>query len=310
VRFDYRLVLAIGAVWFIWGSTFAGMHYAVATIPPFAMAAGRFLLSGAILYGVCVVRGRTRVTRADVRRAFVTGATLLLLGNGVTAFTLQYLPTGINALLLSCAPIWMAIIGFAWGGERPRAVAIAGMALGLLGLAFLLRPHAGGTVPAWAAGVAVLASVAWAFGSIYQRRIGRPSDLVLAAALQMLAGGLLLAIFAAVVGEWRLDVVAITSSSWLGFAWLVVFGGLIGYSAYQYTLVAASSALASTYAYVNPLVSVGLGYILFGERLTRGQAIGSAVIILGVALMMWPGGSPAGGRWHPILSKSTRAARD
>lgn len=286
---DMKLAFAIGAVWFIWGSTFAAMHYVVATIPPFAMAGARFLLAGAILYAVCLARGHARATRADLRHAIVTGAALLLLGNGMTAYTIVYLPTGINALLLSSAPIWMAIIGFAWGGERPRPVCVAGMLLGLAGLALLLRPHTGGAIPLWPAVIAVLASIAWSFGSMYQRRIGKPADAVLATALQMLAGGALLAIEAVVVGDWhRLDLHAVSASSWAGFVWLVVFGSLIGYSAYHYTMHAANTALASTYAYVNPLVSVVLGYLLFGERLTTAQGLASAVIIGGVALMMWP----------------------
>lgn len=297
VRLDIKLVFAIGAVWFIWGSTFAGMHYAVATIPPFVMAAARFFIAGAILYAVCAARGRARVSGTDLKHAFISATTLLLLGNGMTAYTVQYLPTGINALLLSSAPIWMAIVGFAWGRERPRATAVVGMVLGLIGLALLVQPHAGGTIAVWPAILAILASISWSFGSMYQRRIGKPTNVVLSTALQMLVGGALLALEAALTGEWqRFNVLAISASSLAGFAWLVVFGSLIAYSAYQYTMHAANTALASTYAYVNPIVSVALGYVLFGERLSRGQGIASAVIIAGVALMMWPANSGSRGR--------------
>jgi drug/metabolite transporter (DMT)-like permease len=183
----------------------------------------------------------------------------------------------------------MAVIGFVWGGERPSIVSVAGMLLGLIGLALLVQAHAGTQIPWWPAVIAVFASVSWAFGSIFTRRVGKPDDVVLATALQMLAGGALLAIEAGFTGEWRaLDVRAISASSWAGFAWLVVCGSLLGYSAYQYTMHAATAALASTYAYVNPIVSVILGYFLFDERLTPVQGMASAVIIAGVALMMWP----------------------
>jgi drug/metabolite transporter (DMT)-like permease len=310
VQFDFKLVLAIGTVWFIWGSTFAGMHYAVATIPPFAMAAARFFLAGTILYAFCAARGRAQITRSDLKHAAITGAALLLLGNGISAYTVQYLPTGINALLLSLTVIWMALIGFLWGGERPSGAAVAGMILGLIGLALLVQPQRGAALPPVAVGLAVFASMFWAFGSIYQRRVGKPPDVLLATALQMIAGGLLLALEAAVSGEWRaFNVQAVSAASLAGFGWLVVFGSIIAYSAYQYTMHAAPAALASTYAYVNPIVSVILGYALFGERLTLGQGIGSAVVVLGVALMMWPGpGSETGDEGRLAAKPQTQRA--
>jgi drug/metabolite transporter (DMT)-like permease len=253
------------------------------------MASARFLLAGAVLYAFCLVRGQGRATREELVRALVTGATLLLFGNGLTAWTVQYLPSGLNSLLLSCAPIWMAMIAYAWGRERPTRVGIAGMVLGLGGLVLLLQPNASGNIALVPALVAVFASLSWSFGSIYQRRAGPTRNLVLATALQMLAGGGLLAIEAAFTGEWRaLDVHAITAVSLGGFLWLVVFGSIIAYSAYLYTMHAASTALASTYAYVNPIVALVLGFALFGERLTLAELGASAVIVVGVALMMLP----------------------
>jgi len=291
---DVRLIIAVAAVWLFWGSTFAGMRLAVATIPPFAMASLRFGLAGLILYALCAATGRGRVTRDDLVRATVTGATLLLLGNGMTAWTVQFLPTGINSLLLSLVPIWMAIIAFLWFGERPGRVAIAGMLLGLLGLALLLAPRASATFPVWPAVLSLLASVAWALGSVYQRRAGRTDNLILATALQMIIGGVLLAGEAAVLGEWRsFDVHAVSSVSVAGFAWLVVFGSLCGYSAYLYTMQNASTAVASTYAYVNPVVAVIIGMLAFHERFTPIEALASAIILAGVALMMLPVRAPA-----------------
>jgi drug/metabolite transporter (DMT)-like permease len=289
VRVDLRLVAAIGAVWLFWGSTFAGIRYALVSMPPFAMASARFLLAGAILYAICALRGRAHATRADVVRAAITGASLLLIGNGTTAWAVQFLPTGITSLLLSLAPVWMAIIAFVWGRERPARLAIGGMLLGFAGLALLLQPKATSALPLWPAVVAVLASVSWSFGSIYQRRAPKSDNLLLVTALQMLFGGALLAVEAAVFGDWRaLDVHAITGASFAGFAWLVLFGSLIAYSAYLYLMQSASTALASTYAYVNPIVAVLLGMVLFHERFTPLEAVASAVILAGVALMMVP----------------------
>ena len=304
-RLDLRLIAAVAAVWVLWGSTFAAMRFAVGTIPPFAMAACRFTLAGAILLAVCALRGRLRVSRADLLRAGVTGATLLLLGNGMTAWTVQFLPTGINSLLLSVSPIWMALIAFVWYRERPTPVAVAGMLLGLIGLALLVRPTSASAIPLWPAVLAVLASVSWSFGSIYQRRAGRGGDLLLATALQMLIGGLLLAGEAALAGEWRaFDPHAVSALSLGGFFWLVVFGSLIAYSAFLYTMQNASTALASTYAYVNPVVAVIIGFVLFGERLTPLESVASAVIVVGVALMMLPARAAAA----PAATPEPRAA--
>ena len=289
MRVDVRLVVAIGAVWLFWGSTFAGIRYALVSMPPFAMASARFLLAGAILYAICALRGRARATRADVVRAAITGASLLLIGNGTTAWAVQFLPTGITSLLLSLAPVWMAIIAFVWGRERPTRLAIVGMLLGFAGLALLLQPKATSALPLWPAVVAVLASVSWSFGSIYQRRVPKSDNLVLITALQMLFGGAMLAVEAGVFGDWRaIDVRTITAASFGGFAWLVLFGSLFAYSAYLYTMQSANTALASTYAYVNPIVAVLLGMLLFHERFTPLEAVASAVILAGVGLMMVP----------------------
>ena len=289
-RVDLRLIAALAAVWILWGSTFAAMHLAVSAIPPFAMASIRFTIAGLVLLAVAAARRKLRVTRADLVRAVITGATLLLFGNGMTAWTVQFLPTGLNSLLLSLAPVWMALIAFAWGGERPSRPAIAGMLLGFAGLALLLQSKSGGAFALWPAIVALLASVSWAFGSIYQRRAAPAASLTVATSLQMIAGGVLLGLEAALTGEWRRAGVAwFTPESLAGLAWLIVCGSLVAYSAYLYTMQAANAALASTYAYVNPLVAVILGMVLFRERFTPAEAIASAIILAGVALMMVPG---------------------
>lgn len=288
-RLDARLLFAVAAVWVFWGSTFAAMRFAVATIPPFVMASCRFLLAGAVLYAFCALRGKARPTRDDLVRAAVTGTALLLLGNGTTAWTVQYLPTGINSLLLSLSPVWMAVVAFAWGGERPTRFAVVGMLLGFAGMALLLQPKASGAIPFWPAVVAALSSVSWAAGSIYQRRVPKPESLVRATALQMLVGGVLIAGEAAVFGQWgALDVHAIGAASLGGFAYLVIFGSLIAYVAFLYVMQSASTALASTYAYVNPIVAVIIGMLAFHERFTPVEALASAIVLGGVALMMLP----------------------
>jgi drug/metabolite transporter (DMT)-like permease len=288
-RLDLRLVVAVAGVWVLWGSTFAAMRYSLATIPPFVLASSRFLLAGALLYALCVLRGRIRPTRVDLVRAAVTAVTLLLLGNGVVVWTVQFLPTGINSLLLSLSAVWMALIAFAWDREKPSRVAIAGMLLGFAGMVLLLQPKATAALPLWPAALVLVSSISWAFGSVYQRRAPPLSDLMLGTALQMLIGGALLGLEAALFGEWRgFDVHAVAAASWGGFAYLAIFGSILAFSAYLYTMQYAGTALASTYAYVNPMVAVFLGMVLFHERFTPLEALAGAIILTGVALMMLP----------------------
>jgi drug/metabolite transporter (DMT)-like permease len=281
-------VLAIGCVWLLWGSTFAAIRLATGTIPVFAMVAARFLVAGAVLWGVCLILRRGNPTWADWRRALVTGATLLVLGNAVTAWSTQFVPTGLCSLLLSLTPIWMALMDFAITRERPTRAAMIGMLLGLAGMALLLQPRVSGGLPLVPTLALIFGSISWAFGSIYQRR-GGTTNVMLATALQMLVGGALIGIESALLGEWgRFGSVAISSTSLAAWAWLVVGGSLFAYSAYLWTMQHVPTSLASTYAYVNPIVALILGALLFGERLSPLGVVASAVILCGVALMMLP----------------------
>lgn len=289
MRIDPGLVAAVAAVWLLWGSTFAAMRFAEASFPSYVMSSLRFGIAGALLYVVCLVRGKGRIERGELVPALVTGTTLLLLGNGTTAWTVQFIPTGMNSLLVSLSPVWMAAIAFLWGGERPTRVAVGGMVLGFLGLALLLQPKGAGSLPLVPMLLTIGSSIAWAFGSIAQRRSRPGTSLVRATALQMLVGGVLLGLQGALLGQWRhFDVHAVTPAAAGGLAWLVVCGSLFAYSAYLYTMRVTSTALASTYAYVNPIVAVTLGMLLFHERFTPVEALAAAVILVGVALMMLP----------------------
>lgn len=284
----FALIGALGIVWVLWGSTFAGMRFGLTSFPPYVLGSVRFLISGALLWLFCLAIGRGRPTRRDVRNAIVTGTTLLLLGNGVTIWVVQYLPTGITSLLLALSPVWMAVFDFVLNRKVPTRLAIFGMALGLAGMVLLLAPKGGGVaIPLVPAMIAIGASISWAFGSMLQRRDG-VDNLLLATGMQMLVGGALLGIEATLFGQWHVDVRTVAPQAWFGLGWLVVFGGLIAYSAYLYTMQKTSTAVASTYAYVNPVVSIILGIVLFHEHLTAIEATASVVILAGVAVMMIP----------------------
>lgn len=282
------LVVALASVWIFWGSTYAAIHIAISSVPPFVMAALRFITAGVILWIFSALRGKGRPTLGEWRTALVTGTTLLLLGNGMTSWSLQYVPTGISSLILSISPVWMALFAFLATRERPTRAAAIGMLLGFIGLAVLLAPKTSGPMPFVPTLLLVLASASWGFGSIFQRG-AQSKRLMLATAMQMVIGGVLIGIEALVFGEWQhFDIHAVTLASLGGFTWLVLFGSLVGYTAYLWTMQNAPVALGSTFAYVNPIVALVLGMILFHERLTPLAILASAIILSGVALMMLP----------------------
>lgn len=279
---------AIFAVWIFWGAVPAGMRLAMISLPPFVMATFRFAVAGAVIWAVAIALGRGRPTRAMLRQAIVSGFFLLFLGNGLMTWALQYLPTGINALLMSIAPVWLALVEWIYARIVPARIALVGMALGIAGTAVLFAPHDAGSFPLVPALVALASSVSFAIGSAVQRH-APPANAVLATALLMLAAAAMFAIEAAFVGDWgRWGARALQPAAVLGLAWIITCGSLISYPAYIYTMRHASSALATTYAYVNPLVTIGLGMLLFGERFTAGEALAAAIVLPGVVLMVLP----------------------
>lgn len=280
------LALAVFAVWFLWGATPAGMRLAMGTMPPFVMATVRFFVAGTIVCGVAAALGRARPTKRALWNALVSGFLLLFLGNGLMTWGLQYLPTGLSAILMSLSPIWLALIEFGWANIVPSRVAMAGMVLGVAGIAVLFQPRTLATLPLYPLLIALLSSVCWAVGSAYQRH-ARSENPLLATGLQMIFAAAMFALEAAVVGDWgRWDPRATTMSSMLGLVWLIVSGSLISFPAFVYMMRHAGTALASTYAYVNPLVTIALGMLLFHERFTAPEGIAAGVILTGVALMM------------------------
>jgi drug/metabolite transporter (DMT)-like permease len=283
----FLLPVALASVWIFWGSTFAGMHLAVQSIPAFAMSSLRFTIAGAVLWAFAALRGKGRATVADFRRSVVCGIALLVLGNAVTAWSLVALPTGLASLIVSLSPVWMAAFDFALYRQRVGPAALAGMALGVVGLALLVNPRVGGPLPLVPLLALIFGSVAWAYGSIYQRRSGRVDNVLTATAMQMLVGGIVLALQAGIMGQWA-HLSAITPASFFGLGWLIVFGSLVGYSAYLWLFQNASTALSATYAYVNPLIAVAIGVALFHEAISPLSFAAGLVIVVGVALMMLP----------------------
>lgn len=285
-----RLIAAFAAVYLVWGSTYLAIRFAVETLPPLLMAGCRFLLAGSIILGFARLHeGRSWPTSREWRSAFISGSLLLLGGNGGVAWAEQRVPSGIAALLVAVVPLWMVLLDWLRpGGHRPRAAVFAGVGLGLVGLFLLVGPDAVRSGGADTVGALVLvgASLAWAAGSLYTKFSPSGGSGLVGVGSQMLAGGLVLVVAAALVGEpARLDLANASTRSLLGFAYLVSFGSLIGFTAYFYLLAHTTAAKAATYAYVNPVVAVFLGWGLGHESVTRRTVLAAAVILAGVAII-------------------------
>ncbi len=302
---QYKLIGAFAAVYIIWGSTYLAIKFAIETVPPFTMAGTRFLLAGTILYALARATGAPAPARTLGRSALVIGALLLMGGNGAVTWSQQRIPSGVAALLVTITPCWMVLLDWLRPqGTRPTGPIVLGLLLGLGGVALLIGPEqlmGGGRVDLVGAGVLILGSLSWATGSIYSRHAEVPARPLLATGMQMLCGGTILLVAGQLTGEAaRLDAGAISAKSILAFAYLVVFGAIVGYSAYVWLLRASTPARVSTYAYVNPVVAVLLGWALGGESITPRMLTAALIIIGGVALITLsrqpgPGPGPSAG---------------
>lgn len=284
------IVLATAALWSIWGSTYLAIRFAVEALPPLLMSGIRFLVAGSLLFAVQRLRGQPAPTRLHWRNAAIVGALLLLCGNGAVAWVEQWVPSGLVALTVAMVPAWMTLFDWLAGGPRPTPPLLVGLLLGFVGVGVLMGPddllgHA--SIDPRSAAVVVGGSIAWAWGSIYSRAARRPRSPLMSTAMQMLCGGASLTLAGLAVGEaGRLDPGRIDTGSLIAWGYLVVFGSLIAFSAYVYLLHATEPAKASTYAYVNPVIAVILGWALAGEPLNARIGLALAAIVPGVALIV------------------------
>ncbi len=285
------LLLAFAAIYLIWGSTYLAIRFAVETIPPFLMLAARFGVAGLLLYAWLRLRGRPRPPPREWAGSTVVGGLLLVGGTGAVAWAEQWIPSGLAALLVAIVPVWMVLLDWLRpGGRRPGPAVIAGLLLGLAGVVLLVGPVdlSGGDVMQLAgAGVVVLGTISWATGSVHGARVPVPRAPRMAAALQMCTGGALLLLIGTAAGEWaRLDPGAMSTRSILSLAYLIVFGSLVAFAAYVYLLRVATPARVGSYAYVNPVVAVFLGWALADEPVTARTLLAAAIILVGVGLIV------------------------
>lgn len=284
------LILAFAAIYTIWGSTYLGIRIALETMPPFLMAAARFIFAGSILFAFLKLRGARWPTAHQWIANGVIGTLLLLGGNGLVVWAELTIPSGITALLIGIGPLFIVLTEWAWpGGTRPTAITMAALLLGFAGVIWLAAPWQtpsnGGLNPAGV--IAILgACVFWALGSIYSRHAKHGADPFLSASLQMLGGGAMLAIVALFHGDFgHFDVSAISARAWGAFAYLVGIGSLVGFSTFVWLMKHSAPARVATYAYVNPVVAVFLGWLILDEPITSRTLVASAIIIAAVAII-------------------------
>jgi len=286
------VVLCFAAVYILWGSTYLGIRYAIETLPPFLMAGTRFTLAGAILLTWSRLKGQRFVlSSSQWQKALIVGALLLLCGNGGVTWAERYIATSLAALLVSTEPLWVVILNWIATRRRPNSLVLLGVLIGLAGVTLLVSDGLSlGKGNSWlslgGAGVVIIAGFAWAAGSVYSNRRPIDASTSMASGMQMLSGGVLLLVLALVTGDvGRLNLANASWTSIGAFFYLLVFGSLVGFTAYSWLLNNVTPSMATTYAYVNPVVAVFLGWLIAGEPLTPRMLSAAAVIVSSVILI-------------------------
>jgi drug/metabolite transporter (DMT)-like permease len=270
-------------VYVVWGSTYVAIRFTIESMPPLLSAGLRFLVAGAVLALVVALRGGLRMTWRQFGTGVLVGLLLPAWGNGLVVVAEQSVASGLAALLVASVPLYVVLMR-RFAGERPPAVTYAGVAIGLVGLAALLLDDVGQS-SWWGPWLVLLAAFGWALGSFLSGRLPTPANPFALAAVEMLAGGAALAVVGLVAGE-RVSVGEITTSSWVAWWYLVVFGSLLAFSSYVYVLGQLPVSTVATYAYVNPVIAVVLGVWLADERFGLFQLFGGLLVVLAVVLVV------------------------
>ncbi|MDB5233096.1 MAG: hypothetical protein JWR44_89 [Hymenobacter sp.] len=290
------LLTAFALVYLIWGSTYLVMKFAVASMPPLLMAGTRYGIAGGLLYLFMRLRGEPRPSWRGWAHAALIGVCLLGFGNGGTTFGVLYLPSGITALLVATVPMFLALLGWFSGiSPRPTKWVTLGLCAGMVGM-YLLAAHPTAT-PVKQPGhaglgifIVLLASLVWSIGSLYAKNHRPAPSPFISGGMQMLCGGAAMLIVGLLRGEATgFELVQVTAKSWMAYAYLVTFGSVVAFTAYIWLLRVVEPALAGTYAFVNPVVAVLLGWAFAGEVLNPQMLGGAALIVVAVVLVVLGG---------------------
>lgn len=285
-----KLIMAFASVYLVWGSTYLAIRFAIESIPTFLMAGSRFLISGILVYIYLRIRGRAKPTLKEWKIESFVGLLLLALANGSVVMAEHTVPSGLAALMVATVSLWMVLLNWLWNKtERPNFGIVSGIVIGFVGLIILVDPQniSGGTsVDPFGAFLLLFAAFTWAAGSVYSKTAHHPKSPMISASMQMISGGIFLLLFSALNGEFsdlNLSLVSVKSSLSLGY--LIFFGSIIGFGSYVYILRHASPAHVSTYAYVNPVIAVLLGWFFADEIVDERILIAATFIIFSVILI-------------------------
>ena len=286
------LIVAFAAIYVLWGSTYLAIKYVIETLPPFISAGARFSLAGATLFIVGrFSKDYKKPTLRQWRASAVVGTLLFLGGNGGVVIAEHHITSGLAALLVATEPFWVVLLSWLWlKGARPDWRVTLGLLIGFVGVYLLMD---GGAVRAgsdtnqlFGMILVIAAGLCWATGSIYGVRAPASKSPILASGMQMLVGGSVMLLFGTLMGEWAgFEISVVSRNSWLALAYLLVFGSLIGFTAYSWLLKNARPAMVATYAYVNPVIAVILGWAIAGESFTGRTLLGAGVIVGSVVMI-------------------------
>lgn len=286
-----KILAAFIAVYFVWGTTYLAIKYAIETIPPFLMMGMRSLSAGLVLYTWGRIRGDANVTRKEIPSLILIGFLFFLIGHGVLAWAQKTVPSGVAALLIASEPIIIALFEPMFTGEgRVGKRTVLGMLIGMSGIAVLILPKGFDFKNANLLGSfgILVCTFSWASGAIYSRVAKLPRSPLITGGLQLLFGGVLLIFASFMLGEWSVFTISqVAIRSWSGLAYLVVFGSIITFSAYTWLLTITSATRISTHTFINPVVAVIIGWAFGGEALTGEMLIATVLIVISVYLVLF-----------------------
>ena len=282
----WTIILAFAALYLIWGATYLGIKIAIETIPPFLMSATRFMLAGAVLYGISRARGVRKPTLPEWKTCLIVGGFLIAGGNGGVTLSELWIDSSIAALVIASNPLFMTLFGWLGGVQKkPRVRAWLSLLVGFCGVGLLIGFNARAAGTGSVAGYALVLTgiVLWTTGSIYSKRNPLTLDIWLQSGMQMFCGGAICLLIATFRGEFiGLDVAAISMRSGIAFILLTLIGSLAGFTSYVYLLKHCVPSAVASHAYVNPVVAVLLGWLVLGETLSPGGAAGSLLVLVSV----------------------------
>ncbi len=299
-RLGWRVPLALAATYAFFGSGPAAAKAALVSLPPLLLVGVRGLIAGAVLLAWSVASGAAPPSRRQWASSALIGILILVLGAGGGTLGQQTVPSSIAGVLSALLPIIAACLGYALFRERLPRLAVLGLVVGVAGVGLLLRP--GSNLNPVGLSLIALGNLSWALGAVLAPRVRLPDDPRVAAGAELLSGGTVVAIAAAIMGDFgRLDPGAVAVQSWLGLGWLVV-SAVVGFTAYGFLARTVSSSVATTFSYVNPVVAVALGWLLFGEPVSVRTLLATGVIIAGVCLIVSTRSNTPRRLHHPLTS--------